>query len=890
MVDSTVTPPGGEGASGRGGEIPGFQIIKVLGVGGMAVVYLAVQKSLNRYVALKILRKELSSRPAFVAAFAHDASVLATLNHPNIVPIYDQGVVDGQCYLAMEYVEGDSLQSAIASRKLSYPDYLGVIRNVCAAVAYIHSRGILHLDLKPANILVNKNGQVKVTDFGVAQIGKESTQQVEAPSGGTLHFTAPEVLAGKYYDLRADVFSLGVIFYEMMTGCIPDGSTRASTLNPAIPKGADIVLQQCISPDPEARYPNAEVVAHELLAAMTGTPKPAWAAASASRAADLPADPEARANTGPGAAMPSPAPSPPLSGQPSPPPVQQPSPPPFMPPTPQAGGKSKQGQSRTILVTVLIVLVALVSGAAIMYFLRGGAPPSRTASNTLTTNAETISNPAKLPVLGPGQITKSMASQTVRIAGRVSGYRAPWKERAPHVITLEKSGAKIDIVFWSEVEKGLGPQMAMMIQSGSLIEAIGVVNDFRGSLQLQINQAEDLTLLEQGSGALAAPAADTAASVADAALSLANPASTPPPSAMAEAVSAASAARVLESALPALGETTLSTPRPVPLAAMRPDSGPSPSSAPEQNARPLSDPENSPSWVYRGQLAIAPYAYSFLAVDSNDVLYAATFNTTSAGTEQAEMPVFRITNPLSPKPDVAVVAKSSLPPMRGYGGICCDAWRNVYISKDTGERAGSCVFSYTADGAPNTDWSPDGCVKPGRRCLGVAVIGETLLLAVDWGEVLAINIKNGDQRMPLLKAPSTFHVRDLCADDKGLAVVGIAGGQIVGWSRSKLGDWQNWGFWTWEKLTPTDNAVQGVAYDANRRSILAITSVENKVSIMDERMQITHLEIPQKAGVSRLGDAVISASGDTLYLSDLMKRCIFVFRRASPGANPSSPQ
>jgi hypothetical protein len=90
----------------------------------------------------------------------------------------------------------------------------------------------------------------------------------------------------------------------------------------------------------------------------------------------------------------------------------------------------------------------------------------------------------------------------------------------------------------------------------------------------------------------------------------------------------------------------------------------------------------------------------------------------------------------------------------------------------------------------------------------VAVIGETLLLAVDWGEVLAINIKNGDQRMPLLKAPSTFHVRDLCADDKGLAVVGIAGGQIVGWSRSKLGDWQNWGFWTWEKLTPTDNAVQ----------------------------------------------------------------------------------
>jgi hypothetical protein len=175
---------------------------------------------------------------------------------------------------------------------------------------------------------------------------------------------------------------------------------------------------------------------------------------------------------------------------------------------------------------------------------------------------------------------------------------------------------------------------------------------------------------------------------------LANPASTPPPSAMAEAVSAASAARVLESALPALGETTLSTPRPVPLAAMRPDSGLLPRARRNRTQGRFPTPKNSPSWVYRGQLAIAPYAIRFWR----------WIRTT-----------FYMPQPSIPPPrdgtgrDACVSHNKSafsqtrccrggevvLTSHARICGICCDAWRNVYISKDTGERAGSCVFSYT---------------------------------------------------------------------------------------------------------------------------------------------------------------------------------------------------
>jgi tRNA A-37 threonylcarbamoyl transferase component Bud32 len=246
-------------------HFPQLQILECLGRGGMGVVYKARQPRLDRFVALKILAREKEKNPRFAERFTREAQALARLNHPNIVTVYDFGEADGLYYLLMEFVDGMSLRQLLQTRKLAPEEALTIVPPICEALQYAHQQGIVHRDIKPENILLDKQGRVKIADFGIAKLlgtdGRVASLTGEQQVVGTPHYMAPEqVEKPGTVDHRADIFSLGVVFYEMLTGELPLGKFAPPSRMVKVDVRLDEVVLHALEKEPERRYQQASQV------------------------------------------------------------------------------------------------------------------------------------------------------------------------------------------------------------------------------------------------------------------------------------------------------------------------------------------------------------------------------------------------------------------------------------------------------------------------------------------------------------------------------------------------------------------------------------------------------------------------------------------------------
>ncbi len=264
------TPPTAEELDA---QLRGFNVEKLLGRGGMGAVYQARQISLDRTVAIKILPPEFAEDPAFASRFEREAKSLAQLNHPNIVHIHDFGKTDaGHYFFVMEFVDGTDFHHLIQAGQLDAIGALNAVSQICDALAYAHSQGYVHRDIKPANVFLNTQGMAKVGDFGLAKIiGTDTVTPSADPSltvsgvaMGTPFYSSPEQSAGLPVDQRADIYSLGVMFYEMLTGQIPRGHFEPPSKRVQIDVRIDDVVLRAMANEPEMRYQSAPEMQSEV--------------------------------------------------------------------------------------------------------------------------------------------------------------------------------------------------------------------------------------------------------------------------------------------------------------------------------------------------------------------------------------------------------------------------------------------------------------------------------------------------------------------------------------------------------------------------------------------------------------------------------------------------
>ena len=258
---------------------PQLEILELLGVGGMGAVYKVRQKKLDRFAALKIL-SETTDPTNFQERFEREGRLLAKLNHPNILTIYDFGESDGLFYLLMEYVEGVNLRQAMRTERFTPEQALVIVPAICDALSYAHSEGILHRDIKPENILLDTKGRIKIADFGIGKLkraGDEAGTPAQSPGNspgsltgekemlGTPFYAAPEQLesAGSV-DHRADIYSLGVVFYELLTGELPIGRFAPPSEKSNADRNIDPIVLKSLEKEREKRQQSAEEVKSEI--------------------------------------------------------------------------------------------------------------------------------------------------------------------------------------------------------------------------------------------------------------------------------------------------------------------------------------------------------------------------------------------------------------------------------------------------------------------------------------------------------------------------------------------------------------------------------------------------------------------------------------------------
>ena len=273
---------------------PQLEILALIGKGGMGAVYRARQPALDRIVALKILPPQAATGPGFVERFNREARALAKLNHPNIVAVYEFGQAGGLSYFIMEYVDGANLRELERTRKLSPREALQIVPQICEALQFAHDEGVVHRDIKPENILLDKKGRVKIADFGIAKIlSGPSEVDLTGTQGaiGTPHYMAPEQMEKPTaVDHRADIFSLGVVFYEMLTGELPLGKfAPPSARKVEVDVRLDDVVLRALEKDPELRYQQANQVktAVDTIAGSAAPPPRPSAANAAAMAQEI---------------------------------------------------------------------------------------------------------------------------------------------------------------------------------------------------------------------------------------------------------------------------------------------------------------------------------------------------------------------------------------------------------------------------------------------------------------------------------------------------------------------------------------------------------------------------------------------------------------------------
>jgi tRNA A-37 threonylcarbamoyl transferase component Bud32 len=250
-------------------HFPQLEILELLGRGGMGIVYKARQKHLDRLVALKVLPPEISRDGSFAERFAREARALAKLNHPNIVSIFDSGESDGLFYFVMEFVDGTNLRQAMKASQISPREALAIVPVICDALQYAHDIGIVHRDIKPENVLLDKKGRVKIADFGLAKLLNPRTPDIALTQTGlmmgTPKYMAPEQMdRPAEVDHRADIYSLGVVFYEMLTGELPVGRFALPSQRVQIDVRLDEVVLRTLEQQPERRYQHVSEVKTQL--------------------------------------------------------------------------------------------------------------------------------------------------------------------------------------------------------------------------------------------------------------------------------------------------------------------------------------------------------------------------------------------------------------------------------------------------------------------------------------------------------------------------------------------------------------------------------------------------------------------------------------------------
>ena len=249
-------------------KFPQLEIIEFIGQGGMGLVYKARQKGLDRVVALKLLGPEREKDPQFGERFVREARTLAQLSHPNIVTVHDFGESGGLFYLLMEYVDGVNLRQLLRQQKLSPKEALAIVPVICDALQFAHDRGVVHRDIKPENILLDKEGRIKIADFGIARIlGREGG--AGTPGGemvaGTPQYMAPEQKsAPERADNRSDIYSLGVVFYELLTGEVPREKFQPPSHKVQMDVRLDEIVLRALEKSPELRYQTARELRTEV--------------------------------------------------------------------------------------------------------------------------------------------------------------------------------------------------------------------------------------------------------------------------------------------------------------------------------------------------------------------------------------------------------------------------------------------------------------------------------------------------------------------------------------------------------------------------------------------------------------------------------------------------
>ena len=257
-LEPTTAPPNSAPEISKiANAFPDLEVIELIGKGGMGAVYKCRQKSLDRFVALKILPQTLANDESFALRFQAEAKALAALNHPNIVTIHDFGNQGGFYFLLMEHIDGLNLRHLIRSRKLSPEEALAIIPPLCEALQFAHDRHIVHRDIKPENLLLDSNGRIKIADFGIATIVGQTDPTAEK-AAGTPAYMAPEQRTNAApVDARADIYSLGVVLYEMLTGERPDAALTPPSQKATLDVRLDEVVLRALSQQPELRWQSA---------------------------------------------------------------------------------------------------------------------------------------------------------------------------------------------------------------------------------------------------------------------------------------------------------------------------------------------------------------------------------------------------------------------------------------------------------------------------------------------------------------------------------------------------------------------------------------------------------------------------------------------------------
>lgn len=259
-----------------------YEIVEKIGGGGMSLVYKAKCRVLNRYVAIKILRDELTSDPDFIAKFKQESLSAASLAHPNIVNIYDTGIEEDIYYIVMEFVKGETLKKYITRKgRLTEQETLKISKQIAEALKHAHTNNIIHRDIKPHNILLTEDGIAKVTDFGIARAATSSTINNTSNVIGSVHYFSPEQARGGYVDDKSDIYSLGIVMYEMITGVVPfDADNHISVAmkqiqekpippskkikNLQISKGLEDIIMKCLEKHQSFRFQNVEELIKKL--------------------------------------------------------------------------------------------------------------------------------------------------------------------------------------------------------------------------------------------------------------------------------------------------------------------------------------------------------------------------------------------------------------------------------------------------------------------------------------------------------------------------------------------------------------------------------------------------------------------------------------------------